>query len=144
MDLACSVQADQSRRVGVAFRTDGTAKRGGEGRVTPFDRLERAGRAKRMTAARYVLAVALILVALGPIAAAAQVWRRRILPLPSGPPAMLASIVLAMSSVVCVVELLGTVHTLLPLHRGDSPRCGWLGCLVVGPEAAAVGSWRDR
>ena len=64
-----------------------------------------------MTVARYVLAVALILVALGPIAAAAQVWRRRILPLLSGPPAILATIVLAMSSVVCVVELLGTVHT---------------------------------
>ena len=63
-----------------------------------------------MTIARYVLAVVLILVAVGPIAAAAQVWRRRILPLPSGPPAVLASIVLAMSSVVCVVELLGTVH----------------------------------
>ena len=63
-----------------------------------------------MTVARYVLAVALILVALGPIAAAARVWRRRILPLLSGPPAVLATIVLAMSAVVCVVELLGTVH----------------------------------
>jgi hypothetical protein len=63
-----------------------------------------------MTVARYALGLALIVVALGPIAAAARVWRRRILPGPSGPPAVLASIVLAMSAVVCVAELLGTVH----------------------------------
>lgn len=63
-----------------------------------------------MTVARYLLAVAMILVALGPMIAAARVWRQRILPRLSGPPAILASIVLAMSSVVCVAELLGTVH----------------------------------
>jgi hypothetical protein len=63
-----------------------------------------------MTLARYLFAAVLILVALGPIAAAARAWRRRILPRRTGPPAVLASIVLAMSAVVCVVELLGTVH----------------------------------
>jgi hypothetical protein len=63
-----------------------------------------------MTVARYALAAALILLALGPIAAAARVWRRGILPRRSGPPAVLATLVLSMSAVVVVVELLGTVH----------------------------------
>ena len=44
MNLACTVVGDQSTRVGVAFRSDGTAKRGGEVRVTSTDRLERDGR----------------------------------------------------------------------------------------------------
>jgi hypothetical protein len=63
-----------------------------------------------MTVARYLLAAVLILLALGPITAAARLWRRRILPGLAGPPAALATIVLAMSAVVCIVELLGTVH----------------------------------
>jgi hypothetical protein len=63
-----------------------------------------------MTVARYILAAALILIALGPISAAARVWQRRVLPRLSGPPAVLAIVVLAMSAVVVVVELLGTVH----------------------------------
>jgi hypothetical protein len=63
-----------------------------------------------MTVARYVLAAVLVLVALGPVSVGARAWQRRILPQLSGPPAVLAIIVLAMSAVVCVVELLGTVH----------------------------------
>jgi hypothetical protein len=63
-----------------------------------------------MTVIRYIFAAILMLVALGPISMAARAWQRRVLPRLSGPPAVLAIIILAMSAVVVVVELLGTVH----------------------------------
>jgi hypothetical protein len=110
MVLACTVVGGQSTRVGVAFRCKRRGGRDEAGCVPSTDRRGRSGRSHAMTVARYFLAAVLILVALGPITAGACVWRRRILPRLSGPPAVVTIIVLATSAVVVVTELLGTVH----------------------------------
>jgi hypothetical protein len=63
-----------------------------------------------MTLGRYVEGLLYLAIALVPVAAAAHVWTRNLMPDWSGPESRLAEIILSVAVVVCVAEILGAVH----------------------------------
>src|SRR5207244_13439381 len=65
-----------------------------------------------MSFGRYVVGIALLAVAVVPVAVAARVWRRRVLARWSGESALLAEVVLVLGAVTVVAEVLGAAHAL--------------------------------
>lgn len=63
-----------------------------------------------MTIARYLEAIAFLLIAFIPIGVAARAWRRRLLPGWNKAPAYLCEIILSLATIEVVAELAGTVH----------------------------------
>jgi hypothetical protein len=63
-----------------------------------------------VTVGRYVEGVLLFVVALGPLHTATYLWRSKLLPAWKGAQARLAEIIVDVTVVVCVCEVLGSVH----------------------------------
>ncbi len=95
-----------------------------------------------MTVLRYVEAVVLAAVAFVPLGLGARAWRRRLLPALTGPPGVMATVVIILAATLAVAEALGTVSgfSLAPLTIGLAAvgGAGWYVALRGRPATLAV------
>ena len=102
-----------------------------------------------MALGRFLLGLALALVAILPVVVAASSWRGRLLPRWSGPPAVLVDVIVVLSTVVISAELLGAVglFRLVPM-TGSLALVGSSGWLLharpTGRPVASAGAVGGR
>ena len=92
-----------------------------------------------MAITRYVLGLLLAGVSFVPIAAASCAWTARLLPRWSGPPLVLANVVITLAAITCTAELLGAVglFVLVPMTVG-------LALVGLGGWLAARWLWKSK